>query len=459
MLLMGGIAVLEDTVVVYPAPAGEPPSKDYIVEVNGKNVFVYSANVLHGGPASFASFDFSGSVTVKVVPQTKVKSVVVRPSSYGISPVVKEGTISFSLSRPMNVSVEINGSFERPLLLFANPIETDVPAKDDPNVLYFGPGVHEIGSTNVKSDTTVYIAGGAIVRGIIPPDEKPVQEKNWKGNKVYQDLFHIDKAKNVKIRGRGIIDGSALPWHARCPIRFTEATDFLVEGIVIRDSPSWCMPMFLSSDGKIVNVKAVCHRENSDGINIVNSRNIVVENCFLRNNDDEICVKTTQPSPAPGSSDITVRNCVVWNDRAYGIGITYETRAPIRGILFKECDIIHDHGIGALAIHVSDGATISNVRFEDIRVEDCRNRLIRLWIGKDMWGNDAERGHINDILFKNVSLVGTLPTRSEIVGADADHAVHNVAFENLSINGKTVENAKSAGIKLNQHAQEIRFAR
>jgi len=383
-------------VVTYPAPAGEKASGDYTVQVAGQPVFVYTAAVLHGGPASFAYFDFSGKVSVKVTATRKVDKAVIRPGSAGTvdaiaggdagAPTVEGNTITFSLAQPRNLSLELNGSFERPLLLFANPLETDPPKPGDPNVLYFGPGVHEVATTKIESGKTVYLAGGAVVRGKILPGEKPVQERNWAGNKVYENLFCFNNVKNVQVRGRGILDMSALPWHSKCPLSFNNCTGVLVEGIIIKDSPCWCTPVFNCTAVVYRNLKEVCHRENSDGINIVNSQDVVVEGCFLRNNDDEICVKTTAPPPAPEGKNILVKDCVVWNDRAYGIGITYETRCNISNLTFKNCAIIHDHGIGSIVIHMSDSGTVSGVRFEDIRVEDTRNHLVRFWIGRTCGG-------------------------------------------------------------------------
>ena len=160
--LSAAVLAAENKLVVYPAPAGEKPSGDYTLEVNGQPVFVYTANTLLGGPASFAYFDFSGTVNVKATATRKVDKAVVRPSSYGIAPAVDGNAVSFALTQPRNLSLELNGGFERPLLLFANPLEVDPPKPDDPSVLYFGPGVHEIGTTKIESNKTVYIAGGAI---------------------------------------------------------------------------------------------------------------------------------------------------------------------------------------------------------------------------------------------------------------------------------------------------------
>ena len=52
----------------------------------------------------------------------------------------------------------------------ANPIDENRPKKlKDKNLIYFAPGIHQLpGDTlNVPSGKTVYVAGGAIVRGCI----------------------------------------------------------------------------------------------------------------------------------------------------------------------------------------------------------------------------------------------------------------------------------------------------
>jgi hypothetical protein len=52
-----------------------------------------------------------------------------------------------------------------PLMVFANPLEKDAPKKDDPNEIYFGPGIHRpaAGVVEVKSQQTLYIAGVRVV--------------------------------------------------------------------------------------------------------------------------------------------------------------------------------------------------------------------------------------------------------------------------------------------------------
>lgn len=178
----------------------------------------------------------------------------------------------------------------------------------------------------------------------------------------------------------------------------------------------------------------------------------------MRNNDDEVCVKTTSPAPAPESQHIIVRRCVVWNERARGLGITSETRRNIADVLFQNCDIIHDFsssGCAALAILVSDSGTMSDICFDDIRVEQVNHTLVNCWIGADMWGHDHGRGRINGARFKNITVTGGNFPSSTFTGCDADHLIENVTFENLRINGKLIMDLPAAKISTNSFTRNI----
>ncbi len=451
-----GHGAADAAVTTYPGPEGEPGSSDYSVTVDGKPVFVYSADVLNGGPASFAYFDVSGSVTVEVTPKAAIQSVSVRPSSSGIVARVAGGMVTFTLSKPGNLSVEINGA-ERPLLLFASPPEVDPPRQDDPDVLYFGPGIHDLSvMPDFGSGKTIYIAGGAVVRARLGAGEKPIVEHNWAGNPVYANLLVFKNADKATVRGRGILDCSRLPWQSKSPIAFVNCTHVEVEGIIIKDSPSWCMPQLNSTHAHIDNVKAIGHRENSDGLNLVNVQDVLVEHCFMRTNDDEICVKCFKGRQAAGN--VLVKDCVIWNERNFGIGVTYETQADASGVRFTDCDMIHDWGVASLVVFVADSGTISDIRFEGIRLDDVRHQLIKVWIGKNVFGKDAERGHVRGVVFSDIAVTGATMPASELTGADPTHLVEDILIRHLTFNGNTIGDTALGRFTVNEHVRSLVFA-
>lgn len=54
----------------------------------------------------------------------KIDSARVRPLSYDIPFTIEGNTLQFSLEKPANLSVEVNGDIFHNLHLFANPLDT-----------------------------------------------------------------------------------------------------------------------------------------------------------------------------------------------------------------------------------------------------------------------------------------------------------------------------------------------
>lgn len=442
-------ATAEGRAIIYPAPKGESLSNAYKVSVGKKSVPVYITKVApadavkrakamddkvnsadYFDTAAFAYFDLVGSVTVTVTIPSAVTEAKVLPAAAGIVPVIKGKTISFEVSSPKNLTVEINGEWVRSLHIFVNPPETNVPRPDDPNVVYFGPGIHEVSSLVVGDNKTVYIAGGAVVRGVIKQEEKFNVNKET-GLRGYSPTFDL-RGKNITIRGRGIIDQSACTTHARNVISIRKSSDVKLEGVILRDASLWTVPVRQSDRVVIDNIKLLGYRANSDGIDIANSRNVTVQNCFIRTLDDLIVVKADKDQGEV--SDILAKNCVLWNQVAHALSIGAELREDVSNVLFTDCDIIHDQGREwLLRIYQCDAALISNVRFENIRIEQGK-RYISLWIGKAVWSRDAERGHIKEVAFKDIKADGD-PLTVQLVGIDDDHAVDGVLFQNVILNG------------------------
>ncbi|HMI05654.1 MAG TPA: glycosyl hydrolase family 28 protein, partial [Pedobacter sp.] len=182
----------------------------------------------------------------------------------------------------------------------------------------------------------------------------------------------------------------------------------------------------------IDNIKLIGYRANSDGIDIANSRNVTVQNCFIRTLDDLVVVKSDKGQGEV--KDVLVKGCVLWNQVAHALSIGAELRENVSNVLFTDCDIIHDQGREwLLRIYQCDAALISNVRFENIRIEQGK-RYISLWIGKDIWSRDAERGRIQNVVFRNIQASGE-PLTVQLIGIDNDHAIEDVLFQQVLLNG------------------------
>jgi hypothetical protein len=439
------------TITVAPAPAGEELSKAFSVRVEGKECPVYVAKVAPRDPerrwramddkkssaeyfetAAFTTFDLDGPARVAVTSPEDIRSVKILPTSFGIVPAVEGRTVSFILARPRHVTVELNGDWLGSLHLFANPPEVDVPKPDDPRVIYYGPGIHEVHRLVVGDGQTVYLAPGAVVRCGVGPDER-YSVSSYSGLRNYAPAFEL-RGKSISFRGRGIVDASACPTHAR-NLLFVRGEDISIEGVILRDSSTWTIPIRESDRVTVRNVKLLGYRANSDGIDICNSRDVTVEDSFIRTLDDLIVVKSDRG--AGPVRRIVARRCVLWNEVAHALSVGAELREDVDDVLFEDSDVIHDKGREwTLRVYHSDSATISGVRFRGIRIEETR-KLISLWIGKAVWSRDEERGRIRGVTFEGICATGEAP-RIELTGFDEGHQVEEVTFRDVTVNGKAL---------------------
>ena len=454
---------IESEVVIYPAPAGEVLSNDYTLEVNGKPVDVYLARIAEvdnpqpwmlqpeevGGPYSFAYFDFSGEVNITVTSRTKsLNNLVIRPESAGIIPEINENTASFTINKPCKLSIETDGRIE-PLLLFANAPEVDPPSEEDSSVVYFGPGIHKPERIELTSNQTLYIAGGAIVKG---------------GVSV--------KGDNIKIKGRGILCGNDWPWRngPGSMIRMTEASNVRVEDIILRGSWGWTIPIYNSNSVTITNVKLVGSRNpNDDGINPCNSQRVYIRDCFIRSDDDCIAMKGIRlGSDNDNVEDIIVENCLLWADRARVFLLGHESRAPyMRNIVLRNLDILH-FNMTPFLFEPGEEMSIEDVTVENVTAFADHPKqggaksfdLICLKPTVNQYMHTKVPGRINNLQFKDISLIGEEREGKYLVrieGADPEHRVSNVTFDNITWYGQTLDK-NSPQVVIGGNTENIRFA-
>jgi hypothetical protein len=143
------------------------------------------------------------------------------------------------------------------------------------------------------------------------------------------------------------------------------------------------------------------------------------------------------------SENLTVRNCVFWNDGGSIalIGIA-DNKGDIRNVTMEKCDILTSQGVwtgeNAAAIHIAAtaGNTISGVVFRDVRIEPFRfpSTTALLMIKAKEFKIGVHRyppGRVSDVLFDRVTYDGGGETPSFIQGTDADHAVKGVVFKDF----------------------------
>lgn len=431
----------------------------YSLTINNEPYPVHQATVHRGGAAYFAYASArSLPLIVELDPKQGVKEAVIRPLHKKITPEIQQHKIRFVLKEPGQYSVEFNGRSLHPLFLFVNLDYSE--HTDNQKTHIYGPGNHTISTKELNSGESVYFHREAYVKVVLDEmTETPIDENDWAGMKRYKPAIHAKGKTDITISGTGILDLSGLPWHARSPLSFSHCRNLLIEGITILDSPEWNIIIDNCKDVEIRGVKIISHRENSDGIDLVNSTNVHVHNCFLRCGDDGVAVKTfAKGSPA---EDILVEECVIWNDRVRALGITCECAKPVRRVTFRDCDIIHDltnsfYQGWTLAVWINDPGPVEEILFENIRCEDTRTKLIEVGMEADIWSQTGTLGNIRNIIFKDIYHLGDNTPKVQLIGGDKEHLVENITFDNVIIHGQSLT-GKESFITINEFTKDIVF--
>lgn len=412
-------------------------SSEWIVRIDGNEIKTYSTPVGHGGPQSFAYIPWIGqNIQVEIEFQGPFRSVEILPKEEVQSLRFENNIARFKVEHPCNLFIEANGSARTPLALCIFTPE-EIPDKNDANVLWFQPGIHELDFIELEDNQVLYLEEGAILRATNPKDGDPyLEDCDWAGKRNFLDFIFANGKRNIKVYGNGIIDTTGLDWHARRTMVFSDCYNISISGVILVGASHWTLPCFGCENVTIQNVTILGYRENSDGINLVDSKNVTVNGCFIRTGDDAICVKSMGRNLRKGSENIHVSHCLIWNDKVRALGIAGETRFDIHNIIFEHCYIagsIADwtREVGALCIVISDSATMQDITFRNIQIRYESNYVINCMIMQDFWSTDKEAGHIKDINFENI----TIPADGMIYleGYDENHRIENIIFDKIRL--------------------------
>lgn len=431
---------------------------DTKVAVNGYDCYVYDTNVNHNRqwfsdylptqsrtPVTY--FDFEGIADITVtVPNIDLEEVRISPLSYGITPEIdKENhTISFTITEPDNYTLMFNNSPSRALHIFANPLEVNPPKDGDENVVYIGPGEWNIDSIILEDNQTLYLAGGAVVHGVV--------QANY--------------ATGIKVMGRGILDGSTFDgWAGKAalvPLKFDYCDKVEINDIIILNPNAWVCSANTSKNGVIDGIRIISSRPNGDGITLQSCENYLIKNSFIRSWDDSLVIKNYTID----SKNITFQDNQLWTDLAQSMEIGYETNkgkkddAVISGITFENITVLNNYHKPVISVHNADDATITDVIFKNITVENAQMGsgdgseipyLIDFNIAQSSnWSSTKERGQIKNVVIDGVNVLGGKFSFSRIHGFDETHIVDGVTIKNLVILGEKITSFEQGKFEIHE---------
>lgn len=442
--------------------------------------------------AAFVYFDCNGRIEIQITCNNETAlndKTEVNPASEHIMPdyAADSNVMTFTVEPDQKLVVDPNGDVRHSLHIFANdlpdlPDEKELYGKTvtyvdasrgdtikesyDTDVVYIKDGYYNDAGISVKSNQTWYIEGGAVIRGNIS----------------------FDNTKNAKLIGHGVLyrpDYRALS--------LDNCEDTYIDGIIVCNygalNGGGCLANVSASKNiTIKNVKSISCNRWSDGIDVFTSEDVTIEDCFIRSGDD--CIALYGPrwngkywGETGNVRNVNVSGCVLMPDRArpihfgtHGDGTSPNGGRVFDNFQFKDMDILTYNTYATdndgnmlpmpIAFNACDGNMITNVYFEDIRIQDAApNQILSMNISTTSYGSVIIPGRgINNVYFKDItytnpneSFGGLIKGYDKSDGANA--VTRNVTFENLVVNGNVITGAEQAGISIGNFAENIQFVK
>ncbi len=300
--------------------------------------------------------------------------------------------------------------------------------------LFFPAGTYLTGPIRMKSNITIELEAGAILRFSDNFDDYlPYVEMRHEGvmMKSFSPLIYAVDEENITIKGEGTLDGQGKAWweefmrvivdlreHGKRDINkyqtlFEEANDlealaaetnedwhltldrrFLrppfiqpircknirIEGVKIINSPFWTVNPEFCDNVTVEGITIINEPSpNTDGINPESCRNVHISNCHISVGDDCITIKSGRDlqgrNLAAPCENITITNCTMLSGHG-GVVIGSEMSGDVRRVAISNCIFQGtDRGIRLKSTR-GRGGTVEDIRVSNIVMNDIRQEAI-----------------------------------------------------------------------------------
>ena len=309
----------------------------------------------------------------------------------------------------------------------------------------------------------------------------------------YSPLVYARDCENIAVTGTGVLNGRGQvwwPWTKRQPgmtqlfqmskagvpieervfgteeagvrppfIQFLECKNVLLQGVTVKDGPSWNVHPVFCENLIIRDIKIMSpHGPNNDGINPDGCKNVLIEDCFIDAGDDAITLKAGRDEEAwkfaRPLENVVIRRCTTkWGHGGFVIGS--EMSAGVKNILVEDCHFDGTSRGLRFKSQAGRGGIVENVWARNITMENIRNEAIRfnlLYYSKPVEGTlinpptfrnihienitcESARvaieltglpgNYLRELYFKNVHI----KARRGLISRD----VHDISFDNVRI--------------------------
>jgi polygalacturonase len=334
-------------------------------------------------------------------------------------------------------------------------------------------GEYRLGPIFIPSDIRLQVDRYAELAFTTDPALYKVTEatKQYVSNGDWIALINVANAKNVAIVGAGLIDGQGASWWERYRdaraagagsatnrprlIHVVNSSNILVEGVTLLNSPSFHL---VTKDSENITIKgttirAPAHSPNTDAIDPIDSRNVLIEGNTLDVGDDVVAIKSLHA--VPGHPDAASSNIKVINNTCLagrGISIGSETMGGVRNVLVENNTITGAmYGI-RIKTPRERGGLVQDIVFRNNRATDVQTPFVFSSYYEGQPNDQAEVAKVID--------AGGFTLGNQLYPGEQDPARPYVAqrtphIRNVLVDGFTATNADRVGLILGLPEQAI----
>jgi exo-poly-alpha-galacturonosidase len=287
-------------------------------------------------------------------------------------------------------------------------------------------GIFLSGALFLKSDMTLYIAKGGVLRGSADiNDYYPIIQSRFEGWKVesFSSLLTAGKydtsgmvhVRNLAIRGEGKISGgdaklgkamtSAKGIRSRGRlICLMNCENLDIQGLTVERTPCWTIHYTFCKNVSIHDLKISSTAPNGDGIDPDSSVDSYIFNCSFSTGDDCIAIKSGK------------------NPEGNIVG------KPTKNVWITDCNFINGHSL-AIGSEMSGGV-------ENVIIRDCK--LGNLYYGLQIKGSRERGGYVKDVVVKEcdlqqIKIVTSFNYNRDGAPAPEMPLFHNIEFTDLNM--------------------------
>ena len=350
---------------------------------------------------------------------SKISSVEIKPAIRNIQYKIEGNQIRLIGVKPCKVAITVNEDYDKPVYLFVNPPQPKEWSNLPKNTIRFKKGIHQIDKYVIKQDdVTLFLEDGAVLKG---------------------DILG-ERVKNVRILGYGVVDGRI----SKRAIRFDYSSGIEINGPIVLSRNGWSTSFFECNNLTMKNIKILSSGSFSDGVDVLATSNVMIDDIFVRNEDDGITLKTKKYKFAGNVEQVKVQNSTFWSGvKGNGLEIGWELDGEfVRNVRFENIDIIRKETSptkfkrAAISMHHVGNCKISDIVYKDIRIESVYENLIWIeLIPANKWGSGG--GSIEGVKFENIQYQRGNDAPIVINGGTTG-MIKNIEFNGLKYKGKTV---------------------